>query len=140
MFFSLEAVKAKKGDCLLVHYGTEDDPTLILVDGGPSGVYRDHLQKRLNVLRIERDERAALPIDLLMVSHIDDDHIKGVLDLTRELRDQKQGKQKPSYKIQSLWHNSFDDIVNNHTDLLTTAAREHIGEAALSGEIGRAHV
>jgi phosphoribosyl 1,2-cyclic phosphodiesterase len=26
-----------------------------------------------------------LPVDLLMVSHVDDDHIQGFLELTREL-------------------------------------------------------
>ena len=36
--FSLEVVRARKGDCLLLHYGTEKQPRLGLIDGGPSGV------------------------------------------------------------------------------------------------------
>ena len=27
------------GDCLLLHYGTDEKPGLILIDGGPGGVW-----------------------------------------------------------------------------------------------------
>lgn len=36
MLFSLDVLRARKGDCLMLHYGPEDDPRLILIDGGPS--------------------------------------------------------------------------------------------------------
>ena len=35
MMFSLDVRRARKGDCLLLHYGTKEDPHLILIDGGP---------------------------------------------------------------------------------------------------------
>ena len=34
--FTLEAIKAKHGDSLILHYGKEDDPRFILIDGGPT--------------------------------------------------------------------------------------------------------
>ena len=59
----------------------------MLIDGGPSEVYKPHLKPRLQRLRKARGlaDNAPLPVDLMMVSHIDDDHINGVLELTKEL-------------------------------------------------------
>ncbi len=134
MYFTMEALKAKKGDSLLIHVGTRQSPTLLVVDGGPSGVYRRSLKKRLHALRDERAPGGSLPIRLLMVSHIDDDHIKGILDLTRELREQKADQALPSFEIAGLWHNSFDDVVGNHVDAFVEAAHGQLGPAAVSGE------
>ena len=43
-----------------------------------------------------------------MVSHVDDDHIKGILELTAG-----QLGNSPEFrlKVASLWHNSFDDLL-----------------------------
>ena len=35
----LETLRAKYGDSLLLHFGTEEEPRLVLIDGGPPGVY-----------------------------------------------------------------------------------------------------
>ena len=48
-----------------------------------------------------------------MVSHIDDDHVHGVLDLTRHLIELKKDSRPAPWKFDTLWHNSFDDIVGN---------------------------
>ncbi len=47
MIFSLEALDAHQGDCLILHYGTQADPHFLLIDGGASGVYRSVLSHRL---------------------------------------------------------------------------------------------
>ena len=47
MFFSLDVLRARKGDCLMLHFGSEQDPHLILIDGGPSDVYQPFLKPRL---------------------------------------------------------------------------------------------
>ena len=52
-----------------------------------------------------------MPVDLLMVSHVDDDHIQGILDLTKELIAGRRMTTKPlPLNVLSLWHNSFDDL------------------------------
>ena len=51
MLFSLDVVRARKGDCLILHYGSEDDPRLMLIDGGPRGVYGPHLKPRLEEIK-----------------------------------------------------------------------------------------
>jgi hypothetical protein len=54
MFFSLDVRRARKGDCLIVHYGSKDEPRLALIDGGPAQVYRPHLKPRLEQIRKAR--------------------------------------------------------------------------------------
>ena len=123
MIFSLEALQAFHGDCLLLHAGTADKPLLVLVDGGPSNTWETSLQPRLEQLRAQRGA-GALAIDLAMVSHIDDDHVHGMLDLADELVTEQLDSQPLRYEVQTLWHNSFDDVVGADADALKTAAVE----------------
>lgn len=107
MIFSLEALPAKYGDSLLLHYGKADDPRLIVIDGGPSGVYKAALLPRLEELRSARG--GTLPIEMVMVSHLDDDHVRGILDFSRALED--NDTMRSGFEIGTLWLNSFDDTV-----------------------------
>jgi hypothetical protein len=113
--FSLEAVFAKHGDALILHYGSAADPKLILIDGGAGGVYTGFLEPRLRDLRDELglDPADPLRFEMVMVSHIDDDHINGVLDLFRDNDKAKTKRQPLPYEIGTLWHNSFDDLLDN---------------------------
>lgn len=137
MVFTLEALQAKHGDSLLLHYGPTDNPELVLIDGGPSGVWGSVLKKRLEELREDRldDLRDALPIRLMMVSHIDDDHIRGILDLTKILVRADSVDRPLHYAIEALWHNSFDDIVGTGADRLETAARAQVGTASTGDDV-----
>jgi hypothetical protein len=133
MIFSLDVRRARKGDCLLLHYGTEDKPGLALIDGGPKQVYDPHLKPRLMEIREAREleDEQPLRVDLLMVSHVDDDHIQGILDLTREL-DEQAGA--PLVTIARLWHNSFDEVIGKDPKELTQKVTAQFGAAALEGE------
>lgn len=131
MHFSLDVLRARKGDCLMLHYGPPEEPRLILIDGGPSDVYEPSLRPRLVEIRALRElaDDEQLPVEAVMVSHVDDDHIKGILELTRE---QLDAGALP-LAVESLWHNSFDDILKTRPKELDTAAG--FGAAALKGEI-----
>ena len=133
MIFTLDVRRARKGDCLIVHYGSKTEPGLMLIDGGPADVYEPHLKPRLAEIRKARKlaANATLPVDLLMVSHIDDDHIKGVLELTKEMIEAEGAK---PLKINGLWHNTFDDIIGNNPDKLRAAVTASFGTASLSGD------
>jgi beta-lactamase superfamily II metal-dependent hydrolase len=133
MIFTLDVRRARKGDCLIVHYGSKTEPGLMLVDGGPADVYQPHLKPRLAEIRKARGlaANATLPVDLLMVSHIDDDHIKGVLELTKEMIETQGAK---PLRIAGVWHNSFDDIIGNNPDKLRAAVTASFGAASLSGD------
>ena len=84
--FTLEALEAAHGDALLLHYGQVADPRLIVIDGGPPGIFKSSVGPRLKEVQANRGG-GVLEIRMLMVSHIDDDHISGVLDLTKSLRE-----------------------------------------------------
>jgi hypothetical protein len=109
--------QAGKGDCLLLRAGG----TNILVDGGMRDAYREHVAAALGALRSEGEE-----LDLLYVSHIDRDHISGVLQLMDDelawrvfrLQRRRPGSRRakePSGprppKVRRLWHNAFQDQV-----------------------------
>jgi hypothetical protein len=119
MLFTLEALEAKHGDALLLHFGTTTQPQLMVIDGGPAGVYHKTLKNRLDALKAVRSLGEPLPIRMVMVSHIDDDHINGVLQLLRRLEELRAQKKPLPYNLLTLWHNSFDDILGNQADALT---------------------
>jgi hypothetical protein len=134
MIFTLEVLEAKHGDALLLHYGTKKSPGLIVIDGGPAGVFKKSLRPRLEQLRDKRTPGAPLPVRMLMVSHIDDDHIRGVLDLTGLLREQ-QGREPLLCDITTLWHNSFDEILgNNEADAIPASLGASV-RLSSSGEL-----
>jgi hypothetical protein len=134
MLFTLEALRAEAGDCLLLHYGDPVKPRVIVIDGGPSKSVYERLRGRLAALRDAGGFTAKeepLPIELLMVSHIDDDHIDGILFLTRQLID--EGNEK-TLRIKSMWHNSFDDVLGNRAEDLQSAARGGVEAASRGGD------
>lgn len=58
----LEALPARHGDCMLLHFGSKKDPKLALIDGGPAGVYHEVLLPRLDEIREERGIPAGEPL------------------------------------------------------------------------------
>ncbi len=111
MIFTLEALEARHGDSLLLHYGTQQAPRQLLIDGGTRGVFRRPLRDRLLALRDARAPGESLRLRMVMVSHIDDDHIKGILDLGEDLQRRRRNGDAEPVAVTTLWHNSFDDVV-----------------------------
>ena len=134
MHFSLEAIPARKGDCLLLHFGDAGDARIALIDGGPSQVFGPNLSPRLDEMRaalaIADDD--PLPLALLMVSHIDDDHIRGILEMSAELAAAKTNREPQRVRVRSFWHNTFDDLVSSMPDQLGEA-NAGFGLAGLAG-------
>jgi len=110
-----EFLPAFKGDSFLIHGGSEEEPVLILIDGGPPGTYEAHLRKRLMAVRDDRElgDTEPLVIDLIIVSHVDDDHIEGIIDLLKEMRALAMAGDDALFEVRGLWHNSFDEILGN---------------------------
>lgn len=114
----LTIFQADKGDCLLL---TGADGKTILVDGGMRESFSQHVAPNL-------DRYAPDGIDLVYVSHIDQDHIAGILQLMDDEVDwrvfdfQRQSGNKnypePGHprppKIRALWHNAFKDQVQDN--------------------------
>ena len=132
MLFTLEALKAKEGDCLLLHWGDPAAPKLAVIDGGPGNVYEDFLRPRLEDIRANRGLQQ-LPVELVMVSHIDGDHIVGIKKLFARLKSEVEDNDDKPLAVKRLWHNTFDDIIGNalnaHYKTFTASF-----EAAANGE------
>jgi hypothetical protein len=127
MLFTLEAVQALHGDALLLHFGNASAPELMVIDGGPSTVYDNHLQPRLLELKKGRaGDKAPLPIRAMMISHIDDDHINGVLCLLRDLDQQRKRGPLP-FRIDDFWFNSFDDLVGKEAQTVAVPSKRAPG-------------
>jgi beta-lactamase superfamily II metal-dependent hydrolase len=94
--FSLEMLPAGHGDALWIEYGDRDQPHRILIDGGTGPTY-DVLRARVEALPPE--DRT---FELMVVSHIDGDHIEGMIRL---LQDERLAMQ-----IADLWFNGWKHL------------------------------
>lgn len=127
----LEALQAKHGDSLLLHYGESSNPAFILVDGGPRGVWRRTLKPRLDALRKERGSTRLKPT-MVMVSHIDDDHIQGLIRLTQHLLDQQGRHTDLDLDARVVWHNSFDDLFGEAGAQVVAGGTHAVSESSLA--------
>lgn len=106
----LHLIQAEFGDSLLLEAGTTDERTYILIDGGPGDTFEDHLRSKL-------DDIAGDDLRLVVLSHVDRDHVTGLLDLVAELRRQAADGESELVRIAELWHNSFGDTIGQGTDI-----------------------
>jgi beta-lactamase superfamily II metal-dependent hydrolase len=109
--FTLEALPAREGDCLLLTWGTPTEPHRMLTDGGRLASYH-YLNERIKTL-------GPKPVlDYLVVTHIDGDHIEGIVRL---LQDRKALK----LVLGDVWFNGWPQIQT--LDLLGAAQGEMVG-------------
>ncbi len=106
----LSVVQAEYGDCLLLESSDGINSNFILIDSGPSQTYRRHLNPALKVIVTGNK------LDLVILSHIDNDHILGFLDLLEAIKKEKEGNGGELIKIEDLWHNSFNDILGTKVE------------------------
>jgi beta-lactamase superfamily II metal-dependent hydrolase len=107
----LIVVQAQFGDCLLFQSSSEGKSTLLLIDGGTFQTYESDLKPTIEAF--PKEERK---LDLVVLSHIDNDHVLGLLDLFEDIKKSRDSKKTEIIKIESLWHNSFSDIVGEQTE------------------------
>jgi hypothetical protein len=116
MLFTLEVLRAQEGDCLILHWSDGGDPKFAVIDGGPGRVYEEFLRPRLLEIR-EHLQAERLDLELVMVSHVDADHIVGVKKLFAGLRNEFDKKlQKKALRVKRLWHNTFNDMLGDGLD------------------------
>ncbi len=127
----LRVFRSGKGDCLLVSGG---DGKTILADGGVLEAYEDHWAEFVGDLR-----DGGQSIDVVYVSHIDRDHIGGILrmldnevawrifdyqsSLPAHLRTKtpKEPTLPRPPEVKAIWHNAFFETVQ--TDVLSSSLR-----------------
>jgi len=84
--------------------------TSILIDGGPSQTYKKNLKPTLDMILKEKK------LDLVILSHIDNDHVLGLLDLFEAVIREKESGGSKVLKVSGLWHNSFSDLIKSNGD------------------------
>lgn len=88
--------KAGYGDAFLIRLRGKVSFN-ILIDMGLKTTYRNEIKKDLLQLAKQGEK-----IDLLVVSHIDNDHINGVVEFIKE-----NGKEHKIIYVDEVWHNSY---------------------------------
>jgi beta-lactamase superfamily II metal-dependent hydrolase len=124
----LTMFQSAQGDCLLLSDAA--NRARVLVDGGMPKSYRDHVANALGELRKKHKG-----LDLIYVSHIDQDHIGGVLKLLDDevawrVHDHQRangnsGHKPPKVprppKVGAIWHNAFHEQIKNNAGAIEDA-------------------
>lgn len=94
-FLRLSALPASEGDCLVLSYGASERAARhLLIDGGRAAT----TQKLLDHVRDRGIER----VEALIVTHVDADHIEGVLDFIKVVGDRVE--------IADVWFNGWKHL------------------------------
>ncbi|MFD2914144.1 MBL fold metallo-hydrolase [Psychroserpens luteus] len=94
--------QANEGDAFLISFGIDKNINVI-IDMGLSDTYKNHIKKDLILLN-----EKAKSIQLLVVTHIDKDHIEGAISFLKE-----NGNNSNIIKVEEVWHNSFKHLQFN---------------------------
>lgn len=78
--FTIEALPASFGDALWIEYGEAGKTRHILIDGGLPSTF-EHLEPKIEALKDPRK------LELLVVTHVDEDHIGGTVKLLGAVQD-----------------------------------------------------
>lgn len=95
----IEVYPALEGDCFLISIGNNQKKTNILIDGGFAETYHDYLKPRLISMAENGEE-----LSLVIVTHVDTDHIEGIIEL---FKDNGPAENPLIIPINEVWHNSY---------------------------------
>lgn len=99
-FFRIEMLPARHGDCLWIEYGQGGDTRRLLIDGGPVSTF-EFIQRRLG--RVPRGDRV---IELVVLTHVDADHVEGLVRLFAE--------QPLPVAVDEVWFNGWRQMKKSH--------------------------
>jgi beta-lactamase superfamily II metal-dependent hydrolase len=92
--FRIEMLEAAEGDSLWVEYGEAASPERLVIDAGRKDTYRE-LRDRL--VALDR------PVELFVMTHVDDDHIFGALPLFGDTGIDRT-------KFNDIWYNGYTHL------------------------------
>lgn len=120
MSIRINMIRARSGDAFIVSVLSTPRPWLGVIDGGPPGIGTRPLVPLINKVINETPGHAAA-VDLMAVTHVDEDHIGGILDLVRAYR---AGNVR--FEIRAAWHNSFQDLTGDEATVSDAALRDRM--------------
>lgn len=121
---ALEFFDAKHGDAFLVRW----DDRVMLVDGGPSGLWEGSLRSAL-LPRLPQAPGGAPTIDTVMLSHVDDDHAAGLVRLLAEIRRARRDHRPDPLTVRRLWFNAVEELVDRVDPALSASVQPMLDEA-----------
>jgi hypothetical protein len=101
----LHVVQAEYGDCFILESKFGKDLVNVLIDGGPYQTFEKHLKPAIQKVLLNGK------FDLMVLSHIDNDHIIGLLNLLEEIKNQRESGKKELVTVEKIWHNSFKNLL-----------------------------
>ncbi len=107
----LRMVQADYGDCLILESNQNGNNRYILIDGGPDGIYDHHLKSVLQDINAHNGR-----LDLVILSHIDEDHVVGLVDLMADIAQARNSGGQPVIPVDELWYNTFRPGVVGDSD------------------------
>ncbi|GAA3647208.1 ComEC/Rec2 family competence protein [Flavivirga jejuensis] len=123
----LKFLPARFGDCIWIEYGDGEDRNRILIDGGTAGTRHDIKEM---IESLPEEDRY---FELMVVTHIDKDHIAGILGLLEE--------NDLGFKVRDFWYNGFkhltevEEVVDENDEDFGAKQGEHLTQAILKHEI-----
>jgi hypothetical protein len=102
--FNLLIVQALCGDCLLLEYGASGKRHYRLDRRRPAGASTGHICD----LHWRRSPGEAASSTLVVLSHTDDDHVLGLVEMFEELLAAAAAHQPPLVGVDAVWMNHFD--------------------------------
>ena len=102
-FLSIEMLPAGHGDCLWIEYGQGAARHRVLVDCGSDSTYAHALKPRIERSKQESRSANALAFELLILTHIDEDHIGGGIELLKDAKAQ-------GLSFGDIWFNGWKHI------------------------------
>ena len=109
---------AQNGDSFLVREGSSKDSASILIDGGFGSTFRDQILPELNALHA-----IGGVLDLVVVTHIDEDHIAGVIALIDANKDAAAPLVIP---VKNVWHNSLRSMLPSQNESKLSSTDQQI--------------
>jgi len=125
----LRLIQAEFGDSMILNFGSQEKPRYMLIDGGPERTYKRHLKEELQVIKAAGGNG----LDLVILSHVDNDHIIGLLDMLSDLQEQRSNSVQGILSIAGLWHNSFSDTIEDNAGSIQSRLRMLLANAGSAG-------
>jgi beta-lactamase superfamily II metal-dependent hydrolase len=113
--FRVEMLPAREGDCVVLVYGNPKQPRRILIDGGRASTYRAVRDRFSQLPEAERT------FELLIVSHVDRDHIEGAVAMLED--------PATPVSVKDVWFNSYDHLRNPEVEAFGAVQGERLTAA-----------
>lgn len=129
-FINVSMLPAKEGDCLIVEYGDGSSHKHVLIDAGRAWTYEHALKQTLTARNIKQ-------LELLVVSHVDRDHIDGMQKLLTDT--------EIDLTVKEVWFNTYlhledkslsDEIDEDDVESFSVKMGEYLSTSILK-KVGR---